>query len=55
VFISAGASIPGVSWKIMRTPSITTSSMFSSISRVGRINPVVPAETALPIDWSTWP
>ncbi|SLH57272.1 Uncharacterised protein [Mycobacteroides abscessus subsp. abscessus] len=24
-FISAGASVPGVSWKSMRTPSITSS------------------------------
>ena len=38
-FISAGASASGVSWKMMRTPSTTSSSPVCVISSVGASRP----------------
>ena len=55
VFISAGASVPGVFWKTIRTPSIVCSSMSWTMSIVGGMRPVAPAATPLPIAWSTCP
>ncbi len=55
VFISAGASVPGVFWKTMRTPSIVSSSKSSSMTCVGAIRPSLPEARALPIAESTWP
>ena len=55
VFISAGASVPGVFWNTIRTPSIVSSSMSSTMSTVGGIRPAAPAATPLPIAWSTCP
>ena len=42
VFISAGASVPGVFWKTIRTPSTVSSSMSSTIVIVGAMSPEVP-------------
>ena len=53
VFISAGASVPGVFWNTIRTPSTVCSSMSATISMVGGIRPDDPAATPLPIAWST--
>ena len=47
MFISEGASVFGVFWKIIRTPSTSNSSMSFSTIRVGAISPMVPAEIAL--------
>ena len=55
VFISAGASVPGVFWNTIRTPSTVTSWMSSVMTSVGAIRPVVPLELILPIAWSTCP
>lgn len=49
MFISAGASVPGVFWNTIRTPSITCSSKSSSIDIVGAMSPIDPAATFLPI------
>ena len=43
-FISAGASVPGVLWKTMRTPSSTSSWPVCVISSVGAIRPILPVE-----------
>ncbi|MNJ56588.1 hypothetical protein D3C77_521430 [compost metagenome] len=37
VFISAGASVPGVIWKTILTPSMSSSSPVLAISLVGKI------------------
>jgi hypothetical protein len=55
VFISAGASVPGVFWNTIVTPSIVNSSISLTISRVGAIRPTDPAATFLPMAWSTCP
>jgi len=39
----AGASVPGVFWKIILTPSMVSSSMSSSMMTFGGIRPVFPA------------
>ncbi len=54
-FISAGASVPGVSWNVMRTPSTTSSVPVSTISSVGATSPTVPSGVPLPRPASTWP
>ena len=55
VFISPGASVSGVFWKTILTPSMVISSKSLRISTLGGIRPVLPLATFLPIDWSTWP
>ena len=53
--ISAGASVSGVSWKIISTPSMVCSSMASLMTCVGGISVTVPREVTLPRPASTWP
>ena len=53
VFISAGASVPGVFWNTIRTPSTVSSSVAPATVRVGAISPDEPFEARLPIAWST--
>jgi hypothetical protein len=53
-FISAGASVSGVSWKTMRTPSTTSSWPVAVISSVGAISPGGQNGIALPSPQSTW-
>jgi len=53
VFISAGASVPGVFWNTIRTPSIVISSIGWSITLAGGNIPVSPLATPLPIEAST--
>ena len=55
VFISAGASVPGVFWNTMRTPSTVISSKRLLMSRVGAIRPLDPVDARLPMAWSTCP
>ena len=55
VFISTGASVSGVFWNTIFTPSSVISSKSLEISRFGAIRPTEPAATFLPMDWSTWP
>ena len=43
-FISAGASVPGVIWNTMRTPSRTSSSPVRVMSTVGGTSEIVPVE-----------
>mgnify|MGYP000096907743 CR=1 FL=1 len=52
-FISAGASVSGVSWKITRTPSRTSSSPVNVMSVVGASNPGGPIGTPVPSPQST--
>ena len=52
VFISTGASVSGVFWNTIFTPSIVTSSKSFLIRRFGAISPTLPFATFLPIDWS---
>ena len=47
-FISAGHSVPGVSWKTMRTPSSTSSCPVRVMSTVGATSPTVPVELVMP-------
>ena len=54
-FISAGASVPGVSWKTMRTPSSVSSSPVRAMSRVGGISVIEPVEVVRPRPAVTWP
>ena len=53
MFISRGASVFGVFWKIMPTPSTSNSSIGSVTSRFGAISPTAPAETPWPSPWPT--
>ena len=46
-FISAGASVSGVSWNTIRTPSTTSSSPVAVISSVGAIRPGRPERDRL--------
>ena len=55
MFISTGASVSGVFWNTIFTPSSVISSKSLLISRFGAIRPVLPLATFLPIAWSTWP
>lgn len=47
-FISDGASVPGVSWKTIRTPSTTSSCPVPVIGRLGSISEMVPVEVVWP-------
>ncbi len=53
--ISAGASVWGVSWKTMRTPSTTSSLPVKVMSCVGAMRPAGWSGMALPSPASTWP
>ena len=55
MFISAGASVPGVSWKRIRTPSTVSSWPVSAISRLGGIRVSVPSEVVWPRPEPSWP
>ena len=55
VFISAGASVPGVFWNTIRTPSMVSSSTLPSMMRVGAIRVTAPTGVVLPMAWSTCP
>ena len=55
VFISTGASVSGVFWNTIFTPSMVISSKSLVIKAFGAIRPTLPLATFLPIDWSTWP
>jgi hypothetical protein len=48
MFISAGASVPGVSWKVISTPSTTSVCPVSPTSTVGGISVIVPSEVVCP-------
>ncbi len=48
MFISAGASVPGVIWKRMRTPSTVSSWPVSVMSRLGGTRVIVPSEVVWP-------
>ena len=54
-FISAGASVPGVIWKTIRTPSIVSSCPVRVMSTVGAIRPSEPVDVAMPRPVLTWP
>ena len=55
VFISAGASVFGVFWNTIFTPSTVSSSRSSSITRVGAIRVTLPMETFWARPWPAWP
>jgi hypothetical protein len=55
MFISAGASVPGVSWKLIRTPSTTSSWPVSTMSRLGGSSVIVPSEVVWPSPAPIWP
>jgi hypothetical protein len=48
MFIAAGASVPGVSWKLISTPSTTSVWPVFPISTVGGISVIVPSEVVCP-------
>ncbi len=48
VFISAGASVPGVTWNSMRMPSTTRVSPVATIVSVGAMSETVPVEFVWP-------
>ena len=54
-FISAGASVPGVSWK--HDPHAVDDLLLAGLDdvEVGGISVIVPSEVALPRPASTWP
>ena len=47
-FISAGASVPGVTWNMTRTPSIVAYCPVWVTSTVGANSEIVPLEVAMP-------
>ena len=53
MFISRGASVFGVFWKIIRTPSTSISSIGFATKRLGAISPIAPADTPWPRPWPT--
>ena len=55
MFIFDGASVFGVFWNTIFTPSTSNSSMSFSITLVGAISPIAPAGTFMPRPWPTWP
>ncbi|MCY1351075.1 hypothetical protein D9M69_373300 [compost metagenome] len=55
VFISAGASVPGVIWKTIFTPSTVSSSPVLRMISVGSIRVVVPDEIVWPSPALTLP
>ncbi len=54
-FISEGASVPGVSWKTIRTPSTVSSCPVRVMSTVGGISVTVPVEVVMPRPAPIWP
>ena len=54
-FISAGASVPGVSWNSISTPSTVSVWPVSVIVSVGWMSEIVPSEFVFPSPASTWP
>jgi hypothetical protein len=50
VLISAGASVPGVFWNSIFTPSRVISSKSFATQGLGSISPRLPAAVFLPID-----
>jgi hypothetical protein len=54
-FISAGASVPGVSWNTMRTPSSVSSCPVRVMSTVGGISETVPVDVVVPRPAPTCP
>jgi hypothetical protein len=54
-FISAGASVPGVIWKTIRTPSTVSTWPVRVMSTVGAIRPTAPPEVAIPSPVLTCP
>ena len=54
-FISAGASVPGVIWKTIRTPSTISSWPVWVMSTVGAISETRPCEVVRPSPAPTWP
>ncbi len=54
-FISDGASVPGVSWKTIRTPSTVSSWPVRVMSTVGGISVMVPVEVVIPSPAPTCP
>jgi hypothetical protein len=55
VFISRGASVLGVYWNTIGTPSTSNSSISSETKRVGAIRPVAPAGMRWPNPYVTKP
>jgi hypothetical protein len=53
--ISEGASVSGVSWKTIFTPSTVNSVGVLSMITLGSIRVIVPIEFVLPRPASTWP
>ncbi len=54
-FISAGASVSGVTWKTISTPSSTSSSPVRQMLWVGATRSTWPIDVALPSPESTCP
>ena len=54
-FISAGASVSGVTWKTISTPSMTIRSPVRRMLWVGGTRLTCPIDTVLPSPESTWP
>ena len=54
-FISAGASVPGVSWNSIVTPSRTSTWPVWVMSRVGAMRPICPSDVAWPSPQPIWP
>ena len=50
-----GASVPGVFWKTILTPSTVSSSISSSMTMVGAISVTLPAATFWARPWPAWP
>ncbi|GHH11395.1 hypothetical protein Srubr_62740 [Streptomyces rubradiris] len=48
MFSSAGASVPGVSWKTMRMPSTVSVCPVRVMSAVGGIRPTAPVDVVCP-------
>ena len=55
VFISAGASVPGVSWNSSSTPSMVIFSPVFVISKVGAMKDTVPVDWPMPMPWASLP
>ncbi|MNJ03158.1 hypothetical protein D3C73_1633740 [compost metagenome] len=53
VFISAGASVPGVLWNSISIPSMVRVSKSLVMKRLGSISPMLPIEAFLPMAMST--
>lgn len=55
MFSSAGASVPGVSWKSIRMPSTVSVCPVRVMSRVGGTRPTEPVEVLWPRPAPIWP